>query len=130
LPLGDVLAVADQVLDVLAAFHARNVIHRDIKPENILIYEGEAMVADFGIALAANVAQARRITGTGLGLAISRELARGMGGDLWAESEVGVGSRFILVLRRAGADATDSGDDGTGENRRVENDRPSVAQTD
>ena len=36
--------------------------------------------------------------GVGLGLAISRELARGMGGDLTAESEVGVGSRFLLTL--------------------------------
>jgi signal transduction histidine kinase len=41
--------------------------------------------------------------GVGLGLAISRELARGMGGDLTVESEVGVGSTFTLTLPRAGA---------------------------
>ena len=40
--------------------------------------------------------------GVGLGLAISRDLARGMGGDLTVESEVGAGSTFTLRLPRAG----------------------------
>jgi serine/threonine protein kinase len=51
LPLGDVLAVADQVLDVLSMFHARNVIHRDIKPANLFVTKtGIVKVLDFGLA--------------------------------------------------------------------------------
>jgi signal transduction histidine kinase len=43
--------------------------------------------------------------GVGLGLAISRDLARAMGGDLTAESMLGVGSTFTLTLHRTQARA-------------------------
>jgi signal transduction histidine kinase len=48
-----------------------------------------------------NARLTRTEEGIGLGLAISRDLARGMGGDLTVESEVGVGSTFTLTLPRA-----------------------------
>src|SRR5205814_2241691 len=44
------------------------VIHRDIKPENILFQDGQAVVADFGIALALSAAGGSRLTETGLSL--------------------------------------------------------------
>ncbi|MEO7101785.1 MAG: ATP-binding protein [Gemmatimonadaceae bacterium] len=61
---------------------------------------------------------AGRRQGTGLGLAISRDLARGMGGDLRARSEFGVGSTFTLTLCRVPTESTDSLDRRTYEDRR------------
>jgi signal transduction histidine kinase len=51
-----------------------------------------------------DVTHTRATEGTGLGLSISRDLARGMKGELRAESRVGVGSAFILTLPRANSD--------------------------
>ena len=48
--------------------HRHGVIHRDIKPENILLHDGQAMVAAFGIALAMSQAGGTRMTETGMSL--------------------------------------------------------------
>jgi len=66
LSLDEALAITRQVASALAHAHARNVIHRDVKPENILLHEGEAMVTDFGIALAVSAAADDRLTQTGI----------------------------------------------------------------
>src|SRR5262249_57225268 len=44
------------------------VIHRDIKPENILLIDGQAMLADFGIARALRSGEADSLTGTGMSI--------------------------------------------------------------
>ena len=64
----EALAIARQIASALDYAHRHGVIHRDLKPENILLHEGEAMLADFGIALAVKEAGGSRLTETGLSL--------------------------------------------------------------
>ncbi len=52
LPVDDAIRIATEVASALDAAHRQGVIHRDIKPENILLQDGTALLADFGIALA------------------------------------------------------------------------------
>lgn len=68
LPIDDALRIAGEVADALQYAHERGVIHRDIKPENILLQRGHAVVADFGIALAASKTGGSRMTETGMSL--------------------------------------------------------------
>ena len=68
LPLDEALRITRAIASALDFAHGRGVIHRDIKPENIMLHQGEPMVADFGIALAASTAGRERLTETGLSL--------------------------------------------------------------
>ena len=68
LPIDEAVRITRQVADALAHAHAQGIVHRDIKPENILLQEGHALVADFGIALAVTAAGGPRMTQTGLSL--------------------------------------------------------------
>src|SRR5512134_239481 len=69
LPVDDAVRIAREVADALDYAHRHGVVHRDIKPENILLHDGRAVVADFGIALAVSRSDsASRMTETGMSL--------------------------------------------------------------
>ena len=65
LPTTEAVTIAWEVADALDYAHRRGVVHRDIKPENILVSNGHALVADFGIARAIGLAGGATLTGVG-----------------------------------------------------------------
>ncbi len=91
LPIAEAVRIATEVAAALDYAHRHNVIHRDIKPENILLHDGQALVADFGIALAVSSAGGARMTETGMSLGtphyMSPEQAMGER-DITARSDV------------------------------------------
>ena len=97
--MADAVRIASEVASALDYAHRHNVIHRDIKPENILLHDGSALVADFGIALAASKAGGTRMTETGMSLrhAALHEPRAGDGraGDLRPERCVRAGLRAL-----------------------------------
>ena len=68
LGIDEAVAITRQVGSALDYAHRQGVVHRDIKPENILLQEGEAMLTDFGIALAVREAGGNRLTESGTSL--------------------------------------------------------------
>jgi serine/threonine protein kinase/cyclophilin family peptidyl-prolyl cis-trans isomerase len=62
LPVDEAVRLAAEVADALAYAHEHGVLHRDVKPENILLADGHALIADFGIARAVNSEKEGRTT--------------------------------------------------------------------
>ncbi|MFN2603580.1 MAG: protein kinase [Gemmatimonadaceae bacterium] len=66
LPIDEAIHHARSIASALDYAHRQSIVHRDIKPENVMLYEGEAMVMDFGIAKALSAAGSENLTQTGM----------------------------------------------------------------
>lgn len=103
LPEDDVLSVADQLLDVLAAAHAKGVVHRDLKPENVFLTRaGQVKVLDFGIARIRELSTASTATrgGSTMGTPafMPPEQARGRWEDVDAQSDLWACGALMFTL--------------------------------
>ena len=75
LPLDVALRLIREMADALEHAHRRGVVHRDVKPENVLVHDGHALIADFGVALALEQAGGERLTRTGISIGTPQYMA-------------------------------------------------------
>jgi len=102
-PLRPALAIAYQLLDVLAAAHSKNIVHRDIKPANLFVTNlGDVKVLDFGIARLRDatmnaITQAGTMLGTPAFMA--PEQARGQSKEVDGQTDVwAVGATLFALI--------------------------------
>ncbi len=104
LPSAWVLPVADSLLEILAAAHAREVVHRDLKPDNVFITKsGDVKVLDFGVARWNDGQDSSDMTAVGMVLGtpayMPPEQALGRREDVDAQSDIwAVGATLFVVL--------------------------------
>ena len=99
LPLDDALTIAREVVDALSYAHGRGVIHRDIKPENILLEGGHAIVAGFGIALAAPGIERQALTRTGMAIGTPPYMSHSRDGDRTPSRSIVPRDRAVARVR-------------------------------
>ncbi|MEP6780471.1 MAG: protein kinase, partial [Gemmatimonadaceae bacterium] len=75
LPIDEAIRIVRQIAGALDFAHRKGLVHRDIKPENILLHDGEALLADFGIAVGTRETGNDRLTGTGFSLGSPRYMS-------------------------------------------------------
>ncbi len=68
LPIEEALELTAEIADGLAYAHRNGFIHRDVKPANVLLANGHALLADFGIARAVERAGAQKLTESGFAI--------------------------------------------------------------
>src|SRR6185369_12663894 len=66
LPIEEAVHHGRAIASALDYAHRQNIVHRDIKPENVMLYEGAAMLMDFGIAKTVSAAGSETLTQTGM----------------------------------------------------------------
>jgi len=104
LPVPEVLAIADPVLDLLARAHDIGIAHRDLKPANIFLCEsGEVKVVDFGVASSRELVSTDLLTHPGMALGtpafMAREQARGLWADVDGRTDLwALGATMFTVL--------------------------------
>jgi eukaryotic-like serine/threonine-protein kinase len=104
LPPQEVLSIADQLLDTLAAAHQKGIVHRDIKPENLfLTRDGVVKVLDFGIARLHELKGPKTSTQTGNTMGtpafMAPEQARGKWEDVDERTDLwAVGATMFTLL--------------------------------
>ncbi|MBX3226011.1 MAG: serine/threonine protein kinase [Labilithrix sp.] len=103
LPVDEVVEVAEQLLDVIVAAHAKGIVHRDIKPDNIFVTnQGLLKVLDFGFARMRDSQRTER-TATGFLLGtpgfMAPEQAAGHSDNVDARTDIwAIGATLFVLL--------------------------------